>query len=232
MNPSLERIVSLMPDLVLATKSINRRETVNALERVGLPVYVTNDPHSVNDMIASVEHIGNVLGADGSAITVASDLRVRLAKLERRLAGTTSRRVLFVVWTDPLISVGRSTFIADALRRAGGRSVVDTAAEWPRISLEEMVRRQPEFLVFASAHAGDMRRDIAALHTRPGWRDLEALRHENVVLLSDAINRPAPRMLDAVEELARALHPEAFSSRDLPFADSGFAIEEACACAR
>jgi len=231
-NPSLERIVSLMPDLVLATKSINRRETVNALDRVGLPVYVSDDPHSVNDMIASVQHIGNVLGVEKSAFAVAGDLRGRLAELEQRLAGTTPRRVLFVVWTDPLISVGRNTFIADALRRAGARSVVDTAAEWPRISLEEMLRLQPEFLVFASAHAGDMRRDIAALHTRPGWRDLEALRRGHVVLLSDAINRPAPRMLDAVEELARALHPEAFSSRVIPKAFPKSAIEEACACAR
>jgi hypothetical protein len=129
------------------------------------------------------------------------------------MAGTGPRRALFIVWTDPLISVGRETFIADALRRAGGRSVVDTAAEWPRISFEEMIRLQPEFLVFASAHAADTRHDIDALRTRPGWRDLEALRRGNIVIVSDAINRPAPRMLDAVEQMARAFHPEVFSSR-------------------
>src|SRR5215471_15837372 len=111
-NPSLERIASLMPDLVLATKSINRRETVDALDRVGLPVYVTDDPHSVNDMIATVEHVGNALGAEKSAASVVGDLRGRLVELERRLSGRTPRRVLFVVWTDPLISVGRDTFIA------------------------------------------------------------------------------------------------------------------------
>ena len=82
--------------------------------------------------------------------------------------------MLFVVWTDPLISVGRDTFIADALRRAGGRSVVDTKAEWPHVSLEEIVRLQPEVLVFASAHAGDTQRDIDALRTRPGWRNLDS----------------------------------------------------------
>ena len=231
-NPSLERIASLMPDLVLATKSINRRETVDALDRVGLPVYVTDDPHSVNDMIATVEHVGNALGAEKSAASVVGDLRGRLVELERRLTGRTPRRVLFVVWTDPLISVGRDTFIADALRRAGGRSVVDTAAEWPRISLEEMVRLQPEFLVFASAHAEDERRGIAALRTRPGWKDLEALRPGNVVVLSDAINRPAPRIVDAIEQLARTLHPEAFSSETAPQQGARPALEEACACAR
>ena len=260
-NPNLEEIVALMPDLVLATKSINRRETVNALDHIGLPVYVASDPHSVEEMIASVEHIGSALGAEKSAATLAEDLRGRLADLDHRLAGVTQRRVLFVVWTEPLISVGRDTFIADALRRAGGRSVVDTKAEWPHVSMEEIVRLQPEVLVFASAHAGDTQRDIDALRTRPGWRDLGALQRGNIVVVSDAINRPAPRMVDAIEGLARALHPDAFTTRAAPsgdsgtgfslwrfasantkphrlkpallaFADSNLIVEEACACDR
>jgi iron complex transport system substrate-binding protein len=231
-NPNLEAIVALMPDLVLATKSINRRETVDALERIGVPVYVTEDPHSVREMIASVEHLGTALGAEKSSAKVVEDLRARLADLDRRLAGAAPRRVLFVVWTDPFISVGRDTFIADALRLAGGRSVVETKAEWPHISLEEIVRLQPEVLVFASAHAGDTQRDIDALRTRAGWRSLDAMQHDKIVVVSDAINRPAPRMVDAIEHLARALHPEAFAARDAPPADSSPNIEEACACVR
>jgi iron complex transport system substrate-binding protein len=222
-NPNLEEIVSLMPDLVLATKSINRRETVNALAHIGLPVYVT-DPHSVEEMIVSVEHLGSALGAEKSAAMLAEDLRGRLADLDRRLAAAAPRRVLFIVWTDPLIS--------DALRRAGGRSIVETKAEWPHVSLEEIVRLQPEILVFASAHAGNTQRDIDALRTRPGWKNIEAMQHGNVVVVSDAINRPAPRMVGAIERLARALHPEAFSSRAAPSMDSNPILEEACACAR
>jgi iron complex transport system substrate-binding protein len=234
-NPNLEQIVALMPDLVLATKSINRRETVDALDRLGLPVYVT-DPHSVDEMVTSVEHIGNALHSGKSAEALVKDLRERLSSLDRRLAGAAPRRVLFVVWTDPLISIGRDTFISDALRRAGARSVVDTADEWPRVNLEEIIRLQPEALVFASAHAGDTQHDIDALRSRPGWRDLDALRHGNVVVISDAINRPAPRMVDAIEQLARALHSESFVSRNSVWADPKqiptHNIEEACACAR
>jgi iron complex transport system substrate-binding protein len=254
-NPNLEEIVALMPDLVLATKSINRRETVNALEHIGLPVYVT-DPHSVEQMIASVEHLGSALGDEKSSAVLAGDMRGRLLDLDRRLTGAAPRRVLFVVWTDPLISVGSDTFIADALRRAGGQSVVETKSEWPRVSLEEIVRLQPEVLVFASAHAGDTQRDIDALRARPGWKDLAAIQHDKIIVVSDAINRPAPRMVDAIERLARALHPEAFSARNVPSGDSsaGFSlwglvpavtnlnglkpvppepnVEEACACAR
>ena len=234
-NPNLEQIVVLTPDLVLATKSINRRETVNALERLGLPVYVT-DPHSVDEMVTSVEHIGNALHSEKSAEALMKDLRERLSGLDRRLAGAAPRRVLFVVWTDPLISIGRDTFISDALRHAGARSVMDTADEWPRVNLEEIIRLQPEALVFASAHAGDTQHDIDALRSRPGWRDLDALRHGNIVVISDAINRPAPRIVDAIEQLARALHSESFVSRNSAWAAPKQIptrnIEEACACAR
>jgi len=244
-NPNLEEVAALMPEVILAT-SINRRETVNALDRVGLPVFIT-DPHSVDEMIATVEHIGSALAVEKSAAALAAGLRARLAEIDRRLAGSAPRRVLFVVWTDPLISVGRDTFIADALRRAGGRSVVDTSAEWPHVSLEEIVRLQPEVLVFASAHAGETQRDIEALRARPGWKSLEAIERGKVVVVSDAINRPAPRMVDAVEQLARALHPDAFAAALAPSADSDSArshsstsdlirfesrTEEACACDR
>ncbi|HWF12715.1 MAG TPA: cobalamin-binding protein [Candidatus Acidoferrales bacterium] len=233
-NPNLEEIVSLMPDLILASKSINRRESVNALDHIGLPVYVT-DPHSVDGMITSVEHIGSAIGVEKSANMLTGNLRARLADLDRRISGGAQRRVLFVVWTDPLISVGSDTFIADALRRAGGRSVVDTRVEWPHVSMEEMVKLQPEFIVFASAHTGDARHDIETLRTRPGWKSLTAIQQGNIIVISDAINRPAPRMVDAIEQLARALHPEAFASRAMPSRDLDIAtmnsdIEEACIC--
>jgi iron complex transport system substrate-binding protein len=238
-NPNFEQIAALKPDLVLATKAINRRETVNALDRLRLPVYVT-DPHSVDGMIASVEHIGNALHSTDTSGALVNELRSRLADLDRRMAGVPPRRVLFIVWTDPLISIGRDTFIADALRHAGAQSVVDTVTEWPRVNLEEMIRLQPEFLVFASSQVGstqhDTQHDIDALRTRPGWRRLDALRRGNIVVISDSINRPAPRMLDAVEQLARALHPESFAPGTNSGTKSGAATrqitEEACACAR
>jgi iron complex transport system substrate-binding protein len=229
-NPNLEEVAALMPDVILAT-SINRRETVAALDRLGFPVFIT-DPHSVDEMIATVEHVGAALGVEKSAADVAGDLRSRLSDLDRRLAGAPARRVLFVVWTEPLISIGSGTFIADALRRAGGRSVVDTKIEWPHVSLEEIVKLQPEVLVFASAHQGDTQREIESLRNLPGWRSLKAMQRSHIVVISDAINRPAPRMVDAIEILARALHPEAFPRSGTTASPANSPVEEACACAR
>lgn len=231
-NPSLDAIVALMPDLVLATKAINRRATVDALDRLGVPVYVTDAPHSVEDVIVSIEHVGAALGIEKAGADEAGRLRDRLSDVDRRLAGTAPRRIFFVVQTSPIISTGRNTFIADALRRAGGRPVVETSAEWPHISLEALVHLQPEFLVFASAHAGTSPREIEDLRSRPGWKDLAAIQQGKIVILSDAIDRPAPRLVDTVEQLARALHPEAFASHAEPSANPRATAEEACACAR
>jgi iron complex transport system substrate-binding protein len=118
------------------------------------------------------------------------------------------------VWTEPLISVGQHTFIADALVHAGAVSVVESSQDWPQMSLEAMVRLQPEYLVFASSHSEAVTRDVEALAKRPGWEQLEAVKHRKFAVISDAVNRPAPRLLSAVEELARQLHPEAFADKN------------------
>jgi iron complex transport system substrate-binding protein len=230
-NPNLEVIAALKPDLILASGSINRPETVQALDRIGLPVFVTY-PHSVEGMIASVEHIGAAIGAEKSAGELAQDLRDRLAELQKRVGGSTPRRVLFVVWTDPLISIGTDTFIADALRLAGGRSAVETKGEWPHISLEEIVHLQPDVLVFASAHGSETHREIDELRDRPGWKDLIAMQQDHIVVVSDAINRPAPRMVDVIERLAHAFHPEAFTAGAALYSNPSDASAEVCACAR
>jgi iron complex transport system substrate-binding protein len=209
-NPSLEQIAALRPDLVLVTKSLNLPATVHALDSLGISSYGT-DPHTVKEIISSTERLADVLGASEAGATLGADLEHHLADLQQRLNGLPPRRVLFIVWSDPLISVGKSTFIADALRLAGAVSIVDSAQDWPHMSLEEVVRLQPDFLVFAASHSDSGQNDFAVLAERPGWRGLEAVRNRRFAIISDAVNRPAPRIVSAIEDLARQLHPEAFS---------------------
>lgn len=209
-NPSLEAIVALRPDLVLATTAINRRETVESLERVGLAVYATS-PRTVQGVLDSVEHLARLMGAQQQGEIVVAGLQARLGGLRERLKGLVAKRVLFVVWQEPLITIGQHTFLADALRWAGAESVVQTPQDWPHVSLEEVVRLQPEYLIFASNHTESGAQEFSGLHERPGWRDLTAVRDGHIAVVSDAIDRPAPRLVDAIEQLARQLHPEAFT---------------------
>jgi iron complex transport system substrate-binding protein len=211
-NPSLEEIAALRPDVVLVTKSLNRIETVQQLERLGIAAYAT-DPHTVDEIRTSVHRLAKILGNPAAGEDLDAQLQHQESDLRQRLQNTTPTRVLFVVWTDPLISVGQHTFIADALTYAGAVSIVDSSQDWPQMSLEEMVHLQPDFLVFASSHSETVSRDMQALAKRPGWDSLEAVKQRRFAVISDAINRPAPRLLAAVENLARQIHPEAFTAQ-------------------
>ena len=232
-NPSLEEVMALHPDLVLATPTINRLVTVQALERLGVAVYVT-DPRTVEQVLSSTERLGSLLGASEQASKLVTSLRDRLDQLRERLSGSEPRSVFFITWVDPLISVGRNTFLADALRLAGARSVIATPQDWPNINLEQVVHLQPEYLIFSSDDPEQIQRQVAELRGRPGWQGLEALRQNRIVILSEAFSRPAPRLVDAIEQLARALHPDRFTSGRLatpPFEASPFPVFSAAAAA-
>jgi iron complex transport system substrate-binding protein len=211
-NPSLEAIAALHPDLVLVTKSLNRLETVQALADIGIPSYAT-DPHTVDAIIASVARLADLLAATETGAALAAGLERQITALHDRLSSLPPRRVLFIVWTEPLISIGNDTFIADALRHAGAVSVIDSSQNWPQVNLEEVVRLQPEFLIFVESHFGSAPHSADALAELPGWRLLNAVRSRRYAMISDAINRPAPRLVSAVEDLARQLHPEAFTEK-------------------
>jgi len=210
LNPSLEAIVALHPDLVLASTSINRRETVDALARLGIAVYAS-DTHTVRGMLESVRRMSELVGASAEGETLVAPLQAKLDALSMRLSELPLVHVLFVVWQEPLISIGQGTFIADALRRAGGESVILSDQNWPRISFEEVVRLQPDTIVFTSNHTGGGATQLADLRARAGWKGLRAVELGQVVVVSDEIARPSPGMIDAIEQLARELHPEAFS---------------------
>lgn len=231
-NPSLEEIAHLKPDVVLVTRHLNTLDTVHSLDALGIASYAT-DPRNIDEIVASAKRLGDVLGAPEAGVSVAKDLQRRLEALRLKVGSLPPTRALFIVWTDPLISIGKNTFIADALRLAGAVSIVDSKQDWPQVNLEEMARLQPEVLVFADSHSESTPRNIDSLATRPGWRILDAVRNRSFAVISEAVNRPAPRIVFAIEDLAVKLHPEAFAEKAVARKTSANEIANPnCLCAR
>jgi iron complex transport system substrate-binding protein len=208
-SPNLEAIVALHPDFVLATTSINREQTVDALRRLGIAVY-TSDPHTVAGMLDSIERIAELTGAGERGAAVVAQLRARLDALHTRLGDVPLVHVLFVVWEDPLITVGQNTFIADALRWAGAESIIISKQNWPRVGLEEVMRLQPEYIVLTGDHMKAEGNESADLQKRPGWKELRAVELGHVAVIGEGVDRPGPGLIDAIEKLAHVLHPDAF----------------------
>jgi len=211
-NPSLEAIVALHPDLVLATTAINRVETADALKRLGIAVYTSNgEGQTVLGILDSIQRMADLMAAKAKGADLVAQMRRRLDELHARLEDRPMIHVLFVVWLDPLTTIGQSTFIADALRWAGAESIVLSKQNWPQVSLEQVVRLQPEYLVFAGTHGESRATELTELRARPVWRDLDAVRAGHVVNLSEKAIRPSPGLVDAIEQLAHDMHPEAFT---------------------
>jgi iron complex transport system substrate-binding protein len=211
-TPNLEAIVALHPDLVLATTSINRPETADALLRLGISVY-TSDPHTVRGMLDSIARMADLMGANEQGTSLVAQLKTRLDAVHSRIAELPLVHVLFVVWEDPLITIGQNTFIADALRWAGAESVIVADQNYPQVSLEEIVRLQPEYILFTGNHAesnGD--NELNRLRARPAWKALKAIQLGHIVRVDDEITKPSPGLVGAIEQIARELHPEVFSS--------------------
>lgn len=213
-TPSLEAIVALHPDLVLATTSINRPETADALLRLGIAVY-TSDPHTVRGMLDSIARMADLMGAGEHGAALVAQLQARLDAVHARIGDLPLVHVLFVVWEDPLITIGQNTFIADALRWAGAESAIVAEQNWPQLSVEEVVRVQPEYIVLTPNHSesegAGKSSDLEKLRARPAWKALKAVEMGHVVVASDEFDRPAPGLIGAIEQLARELHPEAFA---------------------
>ena len=158
--------------------------------------------------------MADLLGASEQGAKLVAELQGRLDTLHAALEDRPMTHVLFVVWEDPLISIGQNTFIADALRWAGAESIIVATQNWPQVSMEEVVRLQPEYIVLTSDHlAAETHEHVNNLRDRPAWSDLRAVRAGHVVMASDQFTRPSPGLVDAIESLAHELHPEAFAPK-------------------
>jgi iron complex transport system substrate-binding protein len=108
------------------------------------------------------------------------------------------------IWYDPVMTIGNKAFISELIDAAGGRSVTDDIAqEWPEISLESIVSRQPDALLFIKGS----KLTAEELKTRPGWEHVKAVQQGRVFYVDDRIQHPSPVAFDALEDLAKQFHP-------------------------
>ena len=210
-NPNLEAIVAVHPDVVLAT-TMTTRETVDAMRKIGLAVYYT-DPHTVRGMLETTQKIADVTGAPEKGTELVASLQARLDALRAKLAERPLQHVLFVVQEDPLITIGQNTFVADALRWAGSEPAIMMTQDWPQVSMEEVLRVEPDYIVLTPDHAEtNNSKEVEEMQARPVWRELRAVKLGRIALADEEFIRPSPGLVGSIERLARQLHPEIFNA--------------------
>jgi iron complex transport system substrate-binding protein len=213
LQPSVERIIALRPQLILVSTASQLETFTKQLDEQQIAVYVT-DPHDLEGVFRSIVGLGELLGQQEQAAKLVADLRARAAAVEEAVRPCQPVRVFYQVSAEPLYTAGHDSFVTDLIARAGGRSVTaDVPGAWPRYSNEAALASQPEAIVMATADsmsAGNM--DVAAaLKKSPA-----VLKGRVYGINGDYLSRPGPRLVQGLEELARALHPEAFGQGRKP----------------
>lgn len=203
----LERIVSLKPDLCIAIKDGNPREAVERLESLDIPVYAVN-PRDLDSVQSAVLEIGNLLGADRPAHRLVADMQQRIGRVRHLMSGITHRpKVFFQIGTTPIISAGSDTFINEMIELAGGQNLAAGYTSYPTFSMEKVLAMAPEVMIITTMDRENAYEQVMAQWRK--WPQIPAVRTGRIYLVdSNLFDRPTPRLIDALEELARLIHPE------------------------
>ena len=204
LTPSLEQLTVLQPDLVIAWPDNMSRSVIGRLGELGVQIYAP-EIQTLADIYETTSELGRRLGLEAAADSVVADIKKQLEAVSESTAGREHPSIFYVVWHDPPTTVGPATFINELIEIAGGRNVfADAPAQWPQVSLETIVSRQPDVIVLPSGD--DQTLDLRRLRARVGWRDMRAVREGRVIHVdAELFNRPGPRVAEAARQLAQLL---------------------------
>jgi iron complex transport system substrate-binding protein len=207
MQPSIERIIALKPQIVLVSTASQLEVFTKQLDEQKIAVYVT-DPRSLDEVFHSIETLGDLFGQHEQAAKLVGSLRQRSLAVESAVKQTKPVKVFYQVSGEPLYTIGRDAFLTDLVRRAGGVSATsDVAGAFPRFSDEAALAARPDAIILATGGSmGEANATVAA-----ALRNSPAVLNNRVYKINgDLLSRPGPRLVDGLEAMARALHPEAF----------------------
>lgn len=202
-NPNLETIIALKPQVVFVSTASQIENFTKTLEQQNIAVFVTN-PTNLDGVYQSILQIGDVMGESEKSKILVESLRKRAADVEARTASVKDVKVFVQIAKEPLFTVGKTSFMTDLVARAGGISVTSDIAEaYPKYSKETALALQPEAIILSESDDNKEPNDV--------FKDSPATKNGKVFKIkADLLSRPGPRMLDAVEQIAKALHPESF----------------------
>jgi iron complex transport system substrate-binding protein len=205
LNPSVEKIVALHPDVVLTETTANEQGTAEQLQRLGIPVFVSR-VQSLADLDTSIRDVGMLVGRETRAVLLVQALHSRFDEIRQRAAGLPRVPTLLVVWSDPLFVVGKKTFTSELIALAGGESISDDAGEgFPKYSLERVLRHSPDVIIVGSHKNDGKGPDPIGYWKR--WPDLPAVKGDRVVGVDgDLLFRPGPRLADGAARLFEVIH--------------------------
>jgi iron complex transport system substrate-binding protein len=208
LKPNVEAVIAHRPDVVIGVPSPGNREAVDTLRDLGLRVVIVEEGPKLADVFDSIERIGTEVGKREASRELVAKIRFQIEGVRRRVASAPRRRVAMIVGQNPLIAVGDGNLLDELLAVAGADNVARGLGRWPRLSVEFLVKSDPDVIIDSSM--GDEAPRERSFYEGLGLAAVRVARLYAIRI--DEVLRPGPRVGDGVEEMARLVHPEVFAS--------------------
>lgn len=213
---NFEIILSLRPDMIVASKDAPSETVAYEMAHYGIPSVIV-DAAAIGETIDSIIEIGKAVGSEREALELARQMQTRVAAIQKIIAGAPPVKAIIVFDHEPLILAGPGTFADDIIRLAGGsNTAADALIRYPQYSVERLVLEGPDVIIEAAQGGGygpvDMEKK-AEFWSK--WPMIPAVKNGRIAVVdSDLVSRPGPRIIDGLEAVARALHPDKFSNAE------------------
>jgi iron complex transport system substrate-binding protein len=210
---NIEKIVDLKPDLVLAA-AITPKKIINRLESLNIDV-IGLKPQSIQEIIVDISLIAQLTGQTQQGRKVTTEMKTKLqnitAKIEENISPDKRPKVFYEVWKEPLYTAGSNTFIDDLINLAGGVNIAhDAPGEWPQYNFEVLLAKNPD-VYLASKHSWNQEVTKDSIQGRDKFQAINAIKEGRILVLNpDIVNRTSPRIISALEQIAKIIHPQLF----------------------
>ncbi len=211
MTPNMETIVALKPDIVFVSSASQLEAFTKTLEQNGIAVYVTN-PTSLDGVFKNLAQLGDLFGREDQANKLVADLKSRVERIEKKIEpvgwneieGHQPIYVFVQVSKEPLFTIGKDSFLTPLLEKADAESVTeDVPTAYPKLSKETASALTVQAIILSESEDNQ--------EPNEAFKNSPAVKNSRVYKVNaDILSRPGPRLVDALEQIAKLLHPEKF----------------------
>ncbi len=198
-TPNLEAIIALKPQIIFVSTASQLENFTNILEKQNIVVYVTN-PKNLEDVFKNLKTFGELFGTSEQAEKLIAELKTRVSAVQNSIKGKPKVKVFVQIDKDSLYTIGKDSFITDLIERAGGESVTkDVETAYPKISKETALALNPDVIILSKSENNLQPNEI--------FTNSNAVKNGKLFKINaDIISRPSPRLVDALEIIAKDLH--------------------------
>ncbi|GLC87968.1 ABC transporter substrate-binding protein [Lysinibacillus piscis] len=211
MEFNIERIIALTPDIVFAHEAgiASSPQMIEQLESAGVKVFVVKDANTFEETYTTIEEIGRATGKLPEAEKIITDMKAKIEDVQAKVANVEPKKVFIETSDEPEIyTTGKGTFVDKMLEMIHAENVAADGTDWYKIDTEQIIAKNPDVIIVTYNYVPDI---LTKIPQRAGFDTITAVKNNAIIQVDpNMVNRQGPRLAEGLEELAKAIYPEAF----------------------